>query len=316
MEKQPDYAFRLDNQASENKILSLLHDNFRTKISKEELYWYTKKNPFGETRVYSMYCNGLEMVGCYFVTPMLVLSNAVRFNIGYGSHFAIDQRHRSAFNFINFSKFVFSNEALKGSTCLLGPPNKSSFQPHKVLAGWRDFGSLDLLVLTSFKSISNECNQIHQFNLEHEILIASQSHSFQIVKSIDWLNWRYLKRPNTDYLCLEHRVAGVLLGFVVLKMWLESNGYKKMHVMDMSASTQQAAYNLLNTINHWCQLYNCNEVNLWSSRQYKYRSIFNAAGYESKSSNLQPLIYRPLIPDSISVPTKNWTFMYGDADGY
>jgi hypothetical protein len=316
MEVKNQYTFALSNQKDINSILSLLNDNFRTRISREELLWYVKKNPFGDSRIYLMLCNESRVVGCYFVTPMEVLSDALICNIGYGSHFAINKNHRNALNFVNFSKFVFNSEILHGSSCLLGPPNKSSFQPHKVLAGWRDFGSLDLLVLRNFESKSNECSQIHQFNLDHENLIRSQSGSFQVCKSVDWLNWRYLNRPNTDYICLEHRSELELLGLVVLKIWVEPDGYKKMHVMDLYASTLDAASKMLKTINYWSYVYNCNEINLWSSREYKYRSVFRVAGYESRDPNAQPLIYRPLTSSSLSPPSKNWTFMYGDADGY
>jgi hypothetical protein len=316
MEVNNKYTFALSNQGDINNILSLLNDNFRTRISEEELCWYIKKNPFGESRIYLMLCNESKVVGCYFVTPMKVLSNSLIFNIGYGSHFAINKHHRNALNFVNFSKFVFNHEVLQGSSCLLGPPNKSSFQPHKVLAGWKDFGTLDLLVLRNCEPNSNECSQIRQFNLDHENLIRSQAGSFQVLKSVEWLNWRYLNRPNTDYLCLECRSGLELLGFVVLKVWEEPDGYKKMHVMDLCASTLEAVSKMLNTINYWSFVYNCHEINLWSSRDYKYRSVFSIAGYESEDSNAQPLIYRPLASSSLSPPAKNWTFMYGDADGY
>jgi hypothetical protein len=316
MDKCDKYTFAIDNGQNFKEILSLLGKNFRTKISEEEFFWYTQKNPFGESRVYLMISSKLRIVGCYLITPMEVLLNTKAFSIGYGSHFAIDKQHRNPLNFFRFSKFVFENETLRESSFLLGPPNKASFLPHKVLAGWKDFGFLDLLVCKNFHSSLNICNQINKFNSNHESLIRNNAGSFQVIKSSEWLNWRYLNRPHTDYLCLEYINGLKLLGFVVLKIWIESDGYKKMHIMDMCTSTYEAGQKMLSSIHHYANVYDCHEINLWSSRTYKYRSIFNDAGYEAKSSNLQPLLIRPLTSKGNFMPSKNWTFMYGDADGY
>lgn len=309
-------SFRVGNKEDDNSIVALLNSNFRTKLSCADWLWYCYENPNGFNRVYIMLDAENIAVGCYCVSPLAILNYGKSNIIGYANHLVIQPTSRDAFSFIKFSKFVFEKEKERETRFLIGPPNKSSHQPHKVLAGWVDYGYLDSLVKIPISSKKHSCVIIDQFTIEHEIVFkaCATNLSFCIEKSAAWLNWRYLSRPNNPYTSFAFYEDGSVCGFIVMKRWIESNDYRKAHIMDLWANNNNTVVELLKAAEHYAADFN--EINLWCSSDSPIRSQLNVAGYVLQTEDRQPLIGRSLNGDIVRYPKKEWSFMYGDGDTY
>jgi hypothetical protein len=211
---------------------------------------------------------------------------------------------------------VFECEKQLGTTIMIGPPNKNSYQAHKVLAGWKDFAFMDCFYKLKPQSHTHECKYVEIFTDEYDELLAtiSGSHSFYFEKNASWLNWRYINCPNNPYTALAYYQLEKLCGFIVLKRWKEADGYHKSHIMDLWALTDDAVSQLLAAAEEYSV--GCDELNLWSVKGYPYRTNLENNNFVPRESARQPIITRPLAGDITSCPDGSWSFMYGDADGY
>jgi len=308
-------AFDLSNRDDDSAIIDLLNSSFRTPISEAEWNWFSYENPHGINRSYVLR-DKKKIIGCYCVNDMRVLQNGSALVVGYANHLAVAPEFRGAFAFLSFSKNVFDRERDMGTQFLIGPPNKTSYQSHKSLAGWRDFGRLDSLVKNNLAHERHSCQEIMEFNGEFELLqnFVSRNQSFVVEKSALWLTWRYIDRPGKPYTSFSYRIDGVLAGYIVLKQWHESGGYKKAHVMDLCAINNEVVNQLLLAAFDYSA--DCNELNLWCPQQSVYYETFMDAGFIANIGATQPLIYKPLMGEHFGDLKHNWMFMYGDADGY
>ncbi len=307
--------FELNTKDDDIGIIELLNSSFRTPISEEEWDWYSYGNPHGVNQSYLLRENK-KIVGCYCVNDMRVLQNASPLKIGYANHLAVAPDFRGAFTFLNFSKNVFEREKERGTQFLIGPPNKISYQSHKSLAGWKDFGTLQILVKQKPVREMHHCQEIAEFNQEFELLQAraSKNQNFTVEKNADWLTWRYMDRPGRPYTSFSYRIDGALVGYIVLKQWQELGGYKKAHIMDFCATNDEVANELLLAASDYSA--ECDELNLWCPQESAYYQAFVNAGFVINPEVSQPLIYKALKSEPSIELKNNWSFMYGDADGY
>ena len=58
----------------------------------------------------------------------------------------------------------------------------------------------------------------------------------------------------------------------------------------------------------------CDEVNLWAPKGYRYRTTLEAMGFESNPVARQPLIARPYDGSVPRYPGGPSSFAYGDGD--
>jgi len=309
-------SFRFGSREDDGKLVMLLNETFRTPVSVEHWRWFMNDNPNGINRVYVMQDTENIPVGCYCVSPLVIQYNGQRYVSGFGHHLVVHPTYRDAHNFMQFSRYVFECEIKIGTTILIGPPNKNSYQAHKVLAGYKNFAFMDCLCKLTPQSKSHECRQVEIFTDEYDVLLRtiSASHSFSFEKNTAWLNWRYIDCPKNPYTTFAFYESDKLQGFIVLKRWKEESGYHKAHIMDMWALTDLAASQLLDAADHYSD--GCDELNLWCVDGYPYRKKLEESGFIQRDSARQPIITRPLVGDIPSLPDGVWSFMYGDADGY
>jgi L-amino acid N-acyltransferase YncA len=312
-----EISFRIANEEDSPAILAILNNSFRTPIRLPQWKWYSYRNPEGNNRVYVMLNRSGTVVGCYCVAPARYNLSGRIDNFGYANHMAVYPVFRSAFNFGRFSRFVFDQEQRLGTSFLLGPPNRNAYQPHKILGQWVDSGRLKISKRTVGlgRGRDHSCQLVQEFTLEtiHPIQAESQYLNFSVVKSLDWMNWRYFERPNKPYMVFASRSAGCVSGIIVLKHWREADGYRKLHIMQMSAVDEQTAQDLLSAAYEYAG--DADEINLWTSHNERFEKLLHAEGFVADEDAFQPLIARRIRNDPPNF-AEPWNFCYGDADSY
>jgi hypothetical protein len=309
-------SFRIGTREDDTQLVALFNATFRTPVSNEDWRWFSYDNPNGLNRVYILQDSENSLVGCYCVFPAVILFDGQRCVAGFPHHLIVRLPYRGAHIFVDFSRFVFEYETRANSKVLVTAPNKNSYLPHKMLAGWSDFGLMDCLYKLQPQSRSHRCKPVEVFTSEFEDLFitVSKNLAFCFEKSVAWLNWRYSDRPSKPYTRFAFYESSKLEGFIVIKRWQEPDGYRKAHIMDLWALTDNAVSQLLAAAETYAA--DCNELNLWSVTGYPYRNQLEANGFVARESARQPIIARALTGENMLFPMGAASFMYGDGDGY
>ena len=201
-------------------------------------YWkYQGRNPFGKS--YSKFCYlGKELIGHFAVIPInFILNNNI---ISGGNSIAMmvrnDFQNKGLIKFIGDKLFEVTDKQLK---FIYGIPNERSYELHKVFFNYEDCIDLNFYSsnLDNFKfsnESSNSINQIFLFDDKYDFFwndIKSQF-TFTLNKCKEFMNWRYIDRPDHNYICYEFIEDNLIKGYVILKIYKESNIIKG-HIMDL-----------------------------------------------------------------------------------
>src|SRR5258706_1759159 len=156
-------------------------------------------------------------------------------------------------------------------------------------------------------------NLIPVSSLEGDLYNAS-SNFLKIRKDSSYLNWRYLKKPNSEYDIFAIQNGNTIYGYVVLR-FLENRCYiydiittsdDKKHVINILRSIENKA------IDHGIGIiiYNVLDNKYW-------RKLFNRYKYLKKSKNkinyyATVKIHSENIPKDVILNKENWLLMNGD----
>jgi hypothetical protein len=279
--------------------------------------WFAYQNPvLGPNRVYLAIYQDHDLVAISGFSPVALFIRSKSIRASYAHHMVIDSRHRQGMMFITLSRYAFDKERNLGTEVIIGPPNRYSYMPHKVLMHWGDFGYMDTLCKMEPRSRSHKCVIALSFGKEFDDLYATVSKklSFHFNKTALHMNWRFFQRPNNPYTVFKIRSYKMLRGYIVLKRWEEADGYRKAHIMDMHALDDEALYELLGAAETYAA--NCDELNLWCVVGYPYRTQLETIGFVVSKTARQPIIIRGLNGENPVFDGGPASFMYGDGDGY
>jgi len=310
-----EVAFRLGSDADDAQLVALFASVFRAPPSLEDWRWLSRQNPDGENRVYVLRGSAHQVVGCYCTFPTTILSGRRRIRAAFPNHLAIREGFRDPQTFMELVQFASEQERARGTELDRKRPNRNSYLPHKMLAGFSDFRTVELLYREKSTVRSHGCRKIERFDASFEIFLRSATESFALgfEKSVAWLNWRYFERPANPYTAYAYSPSGKLAGFIVLKFWKEPSGFRKAHIMDLWSASDAATSELLAAADSFAA--ECDELNLWCVEHFPWRAALDAHGFVARPSATQPVITRSL-GSEIEFRAGASSFMYGDGDGY
>lgn len=299
-------------------IRGLLNKLFRSPPSEREIAWYFESGPMGKSRVYGVEDDSGCLVGCFAFKPTTLQVGGGVVQAALGHHLAIDPDFRASNAFIELSRYALAGEAQLGSQFVFGPPNKNAVKAHMVLMKWRAWTSLALLVSrqpAGGVAAGGEFSIQRTETFSDEIRDLAEFHGslfdVSLIRTPEWMTWRYLEHPKRPYVSLLIRRRGQLEGVVVAKPWSLGEGRYKIHIMDILCRSEAPAAAAVDAV--WKLFPDAAEVNAWSTPGSPYGSYLLDAGFAPTDAP-SPLIFKSLtdfVPSSGRVD-----FSYGLADGY
>lgn len=309
-------TFRMLERQDNENVIALLNSVFRVPITIEEWEWFVFGNPDGPSRIYLAIHEKNQIVGTAGFSPTKLKINNKLFNVSYGHHLAISPKFRNTISYLKLMQYSLNSETTRGVNFVIGPPNPNSYGPHKVLMGWQDFGYLDLLYKLNPKTCSHSCFEIDSFGEEFDIFYSklSKKYSFNFVQTSDRMNWRYFGRPRSPYTTYVYYEGDKLLGYIILKRWVEPDGYRETHIMDIQVLKDYFIEELLKAAESYAT--DCDQFDLWCVKGYPYRNKLEETGFIYKKTDRRPIAIRTLDGSKLIFPNEPASFMYGDSDQY
>lgn len=166
-------------------------------------------------------------------------------------------------------------------------------------------------VVLTRKKIAVKLAKINTFD---DSLFNRSSEFLKIRKDIAYLNWRYFKKPNSEYECYQILEADKAIGYVVLRFT-----YKKCYVYDIVSmqDDKKSMITILRSIenealDHGVRLviYNVLDNKYW-------QSLFNTFKYFKKVNNhvnyyLTIKLHKESLDKDFLLSKDNWLLMNGD----
>jgi len=306
--------FRMAERDDSNEIVSLLNATFRTPIDVPTWEWYVYGNPNGPSRIYlALEPSDDAIAGVVGFNPIPLRLEDATVMCDYGHHLAIKPAYRDTMSYLALMRHVLRAQAAGPTHLAIGPPNRTAYPIHKALMRWHDFGFIDCLRKLAPQGQAHSCRQITTFPHDFDRFYAEVSKDlrFCVSKNREWVNWRFFQRPGSVYTTYAATdSAGLLVGYVVLKLWREPNGYSKAHILDLHALNDEALSELLAAAE--CYATGCDELNLWAVQGYPYRTFLESSGFSP--SHRQPLLAWPYNGFPVPYPSGSCSLAYGDGD--
>jgi len=312
----PQLHIRMATREDAPAIVSLLNATFRTPIDTATWEWYVYGNPLGNSQVYvsSDQDKPDVLVGVIAFAP-IHLSLCGKTMLGdYAHHLALMPEYRDTLSYIALLRHSLKAQAARGIEVAIGPPNRTAYPIHKTLMKWRDFGFLDCLRKLSLSPQDHSCSRLDLFPSgfdEFYRCVASEL-NFCVEKNAEWMNWRFCQRPGSPYTVYACSASGSddMTGYVILKRWQDPDGYRKAHILDLHAVSEDVLVQLMRAAESYAA--DCNELNLWAVLQYPYRDTLESLGFVPGFR--QPLIARAYNGSTIAYPGGKCSLSYGDGD--
>lgn len=209
-----------------------------------------------------------------------------------------------------------------------GFPNKRSYGLHKSHMGYSDLIEFDNWQITGAEILEvKRCGrgnpslllqEIEEFDSQFDSLWEKCLHEYKIcvVRNKDYLNWRYLRRPDARYYPIGAYREGELKGYVVLKLYREDKTLRG-HILDIFAhhddkdTLNTLIYGSLNFFNER----NVDEATCWIWGNELIENLFMENSFK-KSGLKVPLVIRVNKEFKCAEKVKDkdyWYFTMGDS---
>ena len=213
------------------------------------------------------------------------------------------------------------DETKKKAKFVFGYPNDRSYNLHKIFYDYKDVFQQKLYEIKSNK-ITNlklpknlNLKKIKKFNNRFDLLFKKNinKYSIQVVRDSEYLNWRYIARPDIKYKCFEINYKSKFIGYVVFKFYR----FKKKlygHIIDYytDASMNKKMENFFISCLYYLKKNKVNFISLWCNGDNSSLSILKKLGFKIVSS--RPFICKIFDKKfNNALKNKSWFFTMGDS---
>lgn len=219
------------------------------------LDWRARKNPYGPTR-FAVASRGDRIVGMIALIPTRLTNGVSGFDGYQAVDTVVDPSCRGQGLFVEMGNVATDPKAI-GADVLWGFPNASASRGWYGRLGWTNFGAVPLLVrplrssfvlgrvhrslrsidvpLIRNRAINAQAYQDGRaLSAEFDKLwrrVALQ-YGIAVERSGEWMRWRLMDKPGTDYRCIGLKSeTGELEAFVATKV-VEKHGARLCYVME------------------------------------------------------------------------------------
>jgi hypothetical protein len=307
---------RLAEHSDASEILSVLRAAFPDLAFHEAWWrWFTA----GCTRSYVL-ADGASIVGMFSV--MEYPSARVcghRLRAGLAANLCLlpgyQRRSRGGRSlFSDLSRAVTEAERNAGLDLILVVPNQNSLGRLLEL-GWRPWAELvtwEKRELALSSGIPPAQAVLSEELAEDLASKPSSSHDLVIGRSLPFLSWRLLDRPEAEY---ELGRAGAARNALVLKRYVEPrSGEVRMHLMDFGSARPEELSDVLSYAESRAASVGAQLVNFWLAAGHGFEAVAKARGFSAV--NRRPLLGLPLNAAVPSPEGAHCTFTFTDCDVY
>lgn len=291
----------------------------------ENWRWKFKgENPAGDSLNYVAEFEG-ELVSYFAVIPMRYWINEEKIR---GSH-SIAMMVKPEWQNRGLIKYV-ADQLLRevdnqNISFTYGFPNDNAYELHVKHLGYSDISMqvsfekimpLDIEVNLNHFSSTLKFQQIESFDEAADHLWEEAKEYFKVIviRNANFLNWRYIARPDVPYFAYGAYNQGKLVGYCILKLYREDQLLRG-HFIDLFTIPGKQEYGRFLVQNglEFFKKARVSEVTLWMQGSLFFQEILEEYGFKEGTS--RPMICRfSLEPDKFKpILTKdNWYFTMGD----
>lgn len=316
MANQDKIIYRLAKlPEEEQKILELMNVCFGRDFQKDWFQWFNYQCPYGKNLVYV----GVDvekdvLVAAYGLLPYKLVINKKVMDGSLCTNAITHPEYQGKGIFTQIGRHALLQKPPYASYFSVGVPNKNALPGH-LKVGWIVHSDLIFFKKLDNKKNDFEGKQIFVFTDEHGRLASNSLANMNLTVARDsaFLNWRYFKRPDKEYIAYEIREEKKLRGFIILKYFTERK-YKKLHIMDIYAIDNHTFLDLLKiTIN---LASDCDELNCWQIKNSPYRNLFLESGFHASDEKNVLILFKHKGKEDFKIINGSWWFMLGDNDVY
>lgn len=283
--------------------------------------WRFENNPAGQRKIKLMWEND-KLIGQYAVSPVDVIVNGsiAKSALSLGTMTHPEYEGKGVFK--NLAKSLYESLKLEGYIGVWGFPNNNSHGGFVHSLGWSNLGVQHSLAIasSSLKGEQNAFNltefEISTFNISHQEFIQSfqnSSHSIYVMKSYQYLNWRYCEKPEVNY----HKYFGTINGtqfLIVFKIFQDSlNNKIAINILELYLKDFSVLHTLLTAIFNNLKL-NIDVINIWKSLFNTDHLKLERVGFKLSTPQTYVGIL-PFIENSETITSyTNWNLNMGDSD--
>ena len=299
-----EVIYKETNQSESKNYLKLLlkyYKNFG--LSLKSIEWEYYLNPFGKAKVFvAEYKN--ELIGLIVNIPLKFQNNTKTYtgfrvqDLLTDIHF-IRKEIRAGFKIprkggmgICLNLMKINNDFLdKNADINIGFPNEKSL-PFFEKTKWEGLCEIPLLL----KNVNNEdkfklkYNLINRFkNIHEEIWQINVGNKLDIIRTKEYLNWRYFFNPKSKYKIFEIKNNVKIIGYVVLKEHLLENNTMIGHICELVCEDNYIEDVIKFAINHFSNS-KIKNFTIWTAD--KEQLFLNDLGFKKITLKNRKFIYR------------------------
>tara|TARA_B100000900_G_scaffold414104_1_gene439810 strand:- start:14908 stop:15816 length:909 start_codon:yes stop_codon:yes gene_type:complete len=244
-----------------------------------------------------------KIVASYSLYPITVKYKNVKKD-GYLCHNVMtDPDHGGRGLFTQLGKYAIS--CTPSESILIGVPNENAIRGH-MKVGWSEYSKIPFYIKNNFENHTIEdVEEIQSFSFsKKQIEKFNESYDFCVVKDADYLNWRYINRPNIKYDCYKLSDDS---GFIVLKRYEE-----KLHIIDYGFNNYESFTKLLKFTENKAKEINSEIIEFWCY-SINDQDILKNLGFK-QSETLGNRLILLANPEIKIDATDNFKIVLGDND--
>ncbi len=324
-------------QGDEIAVNSLFNSTFHQKRPLDEWYWKFKQNPFGKSQIFIAEKDN-NIVGHFGAIPLRVYIDGVVLIAYQYLDAIVDYSCRKEGIFSSLLNYSISQGNVN-EMFGMGFPNKITYDLEtdklNIVHG---LGEVDLYINYNLLPINKEnynpallkaksIFKVDLFDERFDLLWEKVSHEHIIspVKDRDYLNWRYIMKPQSFYSIFASQDENEVNGFIVLKT-IETMGYKKGCIVDiLSLKDAEITEELLLYGLHYFGNQGVNLVTTYIKDSFVSKVLLQL-GFErvvdeeiTKKYNIEKMWlvvhnFNPRIKEEKLCNRENWRVILGDSD--
>lgn len=310
------FYITLASTEDEETILELQRLSFphvKEKFTHEWYDWLFNKCPLGYTRTYIIYDKDTgKAVGSNSFRPIRLWFNGKEYNASFSHSTNVHPDYRGYGLFTHLiGDFAPKRERIVNVPICVGQPNRNSY-PGFIKGNWNSVCDLVFLAKHDFRNEKHGCIEIDRFDYRVDLFFErlKERFDFIIIKDHEFLNWRTVDKPNTEYTIYVYPIThAAIAGYVILK-----NYEKKAHIVDIHAESMDVFNSLVLAAEQFAQ--GSDVLNVWSNLNDRHYYEFLGEGFSVEPENASPLIMRFNNGINQEIGHNYWNFSLIDNDVY
>lgn len=309
-----DLIFRMATPDDDQRILELFESSFGRELPADWWKWFSYQCPTGLNRtsvIEDPDAGGL--VGSYSLLPIRLCFNRREMKASLCTNVNTHPDYQGQGLFTRVGRYALGREHEFDTSVSLGMPNQKAYPGH-MKVGWDVICKLPFLVKYDCQPRQHQCRQVEALDERFDDFFTriAERFTFIVLKDHQFINWRVVDRPDKQYVKFVYEEGSILKGYVVLKHF-DGQGYRKSHILDIQAETDDALHELIAASESFAQ--GRDELNMWTNPHNPYHRSFLEQGFVDRESQ-DLLIIHFNYGEKESLEEGAWWFCLADNDVY